>query len=316
MMHGADSALVTSPSEMSSPSPDPGSTGVAVSVPFGAVVRDALTATLAGDPDGPNRLFTSLRPWLLAGMQVRHRSGVPGHGDAEDLTQDICLAILRSISTYQGTPGQFLSWVYRIVTCTMADFYARRDRDRSTPTEQVLDTPDLDDGPEQHAELALLHDQLTRLVNHHLRPDYRDVLHHRFLTGLSVPETAAAMGISKGYVRVLQHRALAELRAVVDRDLVAHAPSHTGAHADGHVGEHSTTDAGWNRRASHRRPSATTAYVRSSTHALPWQRMRWSGSTPQCPTCTTDVVMADGGWSCPRCASPQHHSPARGQRVA
>jgi len=98
---------VTSPSEMSSPSPDPGSTGVAVSVPFGSVVRDALAATLASDPDGPNRLFTSLRPWLLGGMQIRHRGSRPGHGDAEDLTQDICQAILHGLPAYRGTPRQF-----------------------------------------------------------------------------------------------------------------------------------------------------------------------------------------------------------------
>lgn len=48
---------------------------------------------------------------------------------------------------------------------------------------------------------------------------YRQVLQLRFLNGLSVRETAQALGITSGNVKVLQHRALA--RAVrVGSDLL------------------------------------------------------------------------------------------------
>jgi hypothetical protein len=47
---------------------------------------------------------------------------------------------------------------------------------------------------------AVRHEELAILVHHHLRPGYRDVLHYRFLTSLSVAETAAAM-VHLYYVR-------------------------------------------------------------------------------------------------------------------
>ncbi len=49
-----------------------------------------------------------------------------------------------------------------------------------------------------------------------LRDDYRTVLELRFLAGLSPDETAEVMGRSSGAIRVLQHRALAALRMVLE----------------------------------------------------------------------------------------------------
>jgi RNA polymerase sigma-70 factor (ECF subfamily) len=55
-----------------------------------------------------------------------------------------------------------------------------------------------------------------RLTLEQLREDYRTVLVLRFLSELSPEETAQVMGRSPGAVRVLQHRALAALRSMLD----------------------------------------------------------------------------------------------------
>ncbi len=44
----------------------------------------------------------------------------------------------------------------------------------------------------------------------------REALSLRFSAGLSITETAAAMGRSEGAVKALQHAAVARLRAVMD----------------------------------------------------------------------------------------------------
>lgn len=49
-----------------------------------------------------------------------------------------------------------------------------------------------------------------------LRDDYRTVLILRFISGLTAEETGAVMGRTTTAVRVLQHRALAALRNLLD----------------------------------------------------------------------------------------------------
>jgi RNA polymerase sigma-70 factor (ECF subfamily) len=58
--------------------------------------------------------------------------------------------------------------------------------------------------------------QEVRQVLEKLRDDYRMVLVLRFLSELSPEEVAQVMGRSPGAVRVLQHRALISLRALLE----------------------------------------------------------------------------------------------------
>ena len=48
-----------------------------------------------------------------------------------------------------------------------------------------------------------------------LKPDYRKVIIYRFVDELSHTETARIMGINENHVRVLQHRALRQLRNIL-----------------------------------------------------------------------------------------------------
>jgi RNA polymerase sigma-70 factor (ECF subfamily) len=63
---------------------------------------------------------------------------------------------------------------------------------------------------------ANLEQQEIRETLNQLREDYRTVLVLRFLSELSPDETAQVMGRSPGAVRVLQHRALASLRTLME----------------------------------------------------------------------------------------------------
>lgn len=50
-----------------------------------------------------------------------------------------------------------------------------------------------------------------------LPPQQREVISLRFISGLSVTETAAAIGKTEGTVKKLQHVALAKLRKLMER---------------------------------------------------------------------------------------------------
>lgn len=135
--------------------------------------------------------------------------------DAEDLTAEVFLRVWRSLPGYreQGIPFQAL--LFRIARNALIDLYRRSDR-----AEQPLemdDLPDLDGliNPGDQV-VARSEYQRVRVVLDRLKEDYRSVLVLRFLSGLSPEEIAQVMGRSPGAVRVLQHRALAALRSIIE----------------------------------------------------------------------------------------------------
>ena len=133
--------------------------------------------------------------------------------EAEDLTQQVFLHALRSISSFkwQGTP--FVAWLYRIAHNQIVDYLRRKSR---RPV--ILDTEDTVPGnardPEQMAELRLDAEQLSRATRR-LTEAQREVLSLRFAGGLSIEEAGKAMGRKPGAIKALQHAAIVSLRKVL-----------------------------------------------------------------------------------------------------
>lgn len=137
--------------------------------------------------------------------------------DAEDLTADVFLNLWRTLPQYQENEKvPFYVFLYRIARNRLVDHY-RRQKTRNGEIESA------EPGEENSApsasplviagmDVADLHHYLLKLP-----PDYRTVLVLRFLNDLSYEETAQVMGKSYAAVRVLQHRALAALRALMER---------------------------------------------------------------------------------------------------
>jgi RNA polymerase sigma-70 factor (ECF subfamily) len=135
--------------------------------------------------------------------------------DAEDLTEEVFLRVWKSLGGYQEQGVPFLAFLFRVARNALIDHYRRSGKNLAeTPIEDMqLREPGV--GPVE-AVTALLEHQQLRAMLEELREDYRTVLVLRFLSELSPEETARAMGRSAGAVRVLQHRALAALRSMMD----------------------------------------------------------------------------------------------------
>jgi len=127
--------------------------------------------------------------------------------------------VLTALPHYQDTGRPFEAFVFRVAGFKVAD--AQR---QALGREQVVDeVPDsastsLADSPEDSAVVALQADHVTRLMEQ-LPGQQREVLVMRVAVGMSTEETAAALGMSPGAVRVAQHRALARLRTLIGTDL-------------------------------------------------------------------------------------------------
>jgi RNA polymerase sigma-70 factor (ECF subfamily) len=72
--------------------------------------------------------------------------------------------------------------------------------------------------PEEAAETGQETDRLAAALAH-LKPEWQQVILHRFVNGLSHAETAKVIGIREGHVRVLQHRALKQMRRLMMEDV-------------------------------------------------------------------------------------------------
>lgn len=139
------------------------------------------------------------------------------HHDAEDVTERTFVAALGAIDRYRDNGASFRSWLFRIAHNQLANALRARSRQRTSPLDEV-DEPGVTIGDPAH--LAGLADEAHRLraAVGALSVDRRQVIVLRFVDGLSAREIGEVLGRSEGAVRVLQHRALRDLAALLEPD--------------------------------------------------------------------------------------------------
>lgn len=182
---------------------------------------DALVgAAVAGDRVAVERLLATVRPLVVRYCRARIGRNERSFASADDVAQEVCLAVLRALPGYRDQGRPFLAFVYGIAAHKVADAHRAAQRNRSDPYEEVPDAPELTGGPEQRALAGELSNQMGRLLGE-LPEKQRDILVLRVVVGLSAEETAEAVDSTPGAVRVAQHRALTRLRKLITAEEVA-----------------------------------------------------------------------------------------------
>ncbi|HEY0451552.1 RNA polymerase sigma factor ShbA [Actinophytocola sp.] len=178
-------------------------------------VDSVAAAASAGDTVATHELLTYLRP-----IMVRYCRGKLGRvrpvNSPDDVAQEVCLAVFRALPTYRHLGRPFLSFVFGVAAHKVADVHRAAARDRSLPTAETPDLPDIDESPEQIALRRELVEQTGGLLRT-LLPRQREILIMRVVLGMSAQETAEAVGTTPDAVRVAQHRALNRLRRAIKR---------------------------------------------------------------------------------------------------
>jgi RNA polymerase sigma-70 factor (ECF subfamily) len=164
-----------------------------------------VAAAQRGDPQAFGSIFDA-----YAGPIYRFIAGrVSRPSDAEDLTQLVFVKALEALPRYEARGVPFGGWLFRLARNAIIDqIRTRREHLSLVP---VMSWQDEEAGPEA---VAALRDDVERVAAAmaHLTDDQREVIELRFFAGLSVLETAMAMGRQEGTVRGLQFRAIASLR--------------------------------------------------------------------------------------------------------
>ena len=133
---------------------------------------------------------------------------------AEDLTGDVFTRMVAALPRYSSSSGTFQAWLYRIAHNLLIDQY-RKDRSKyEIPLDDIEYLGHPDHGPEQAAEQGLFVEQVRRGLQE-LDSVQQEILALRFINGLSLQEVATILGKSVGAVKIAQHRALKELRGIL-----------------------------------------------------------------------------------------------------
>ena len=132
--------------------------------------------------------------------------------EAEDLTHEVFLSAWKNLPSYQHKGFPFSSWLYQIAKNALIDLY--RTSKKTVPVqmvdEEIFEVPSLE--PEK-LNLSLELEKVRESIQL-LRQDYQDLIIMRFVEELSHEEIANALDKSEGAVRLMQHRAIKELKEI------------------------------------------------------------------------------------------------------
>lgn len=174
------------------------------------IAADAVT----GDRGAVDLLLGYIRPLVVRYCRARVGRQEHSFASADDVAQEVCLAVLTALSGYQDQGRPFLAFVYGIAAHKVADAHRAAARNRAELVAEVPDEAVLAFDPKKQvirAERTSMTSTMADLLEV-LPAKQREILVLRVVVGLSAEETADAVGSTPGAVRVTQHRALARLR--------------------------------------------------------------------------------------------------------
>ena len=128
--------------------------------------------------------------------------------EAEDMTQQVFLNALQSISSFKWKGIPFSAWLFRIAHNQVVDYFRSKKR-TAVPLDESLASND--DNPQLVIEKKLDIEQLL-LATKQLTGAQREVISLRFAGELPIAQVAKAIGKSQGAVKALQHSAIVALR--------------------------------------------------------------------------------------------------------
>ena len=134
--------------------------------------------------------------------------------DAEDLTQEIFLAVYQSAASFRGRSSAG-TWIYRVAMNHCLEFRRKR-RIESVPLEEETALPFMDarDDPLEQAGRSEMRRRVDTAISC-LSPVHRDVVVLHELQGLTYQEVAAALDVPVGTVKSRLSNAFRKLRELL-----------------------------------------------------------------------------------------------------
>jgi RNA polymerase sigma-70 factor (ECF subfamily) len=174
---------------------------------FPEVLHDAQ----AGGSNALSLLWQEYHHRIVRYLRIRARD------QAEDIASETWITVARSLHRFRGDDEQFRAWLFTIAQRRLIDALRRAARRPviaagSVESDVVVS---MDDEPEARSLVADELAQAEALLRQ-LPDQQRDVIALRVLADLGVADVAEILGLSSSNVRVIQHRGLQRLRAMLE----------------------------------------------------------------------------------------------------
>lgn len=166
---------------------------------------EALVAEALDSPEALEELCAAYMPRIYNYVLKR----VGAVQDAEDVTATVFEKMVVNLASFDPEKASFSTWIYRIATNCVTDYYRSRGRRRETALEDAT-MPDAWESGFDRRDLYLgLLDLMRRLP-----PKYREALALRYFANMRVQEVAETLGITESAASKRVLRGLEELRRI------------------------------------------------------------------------------------------------------
>lgn len=172
--------------------------------------RSLIDQARTGDRGALNDLVVAF--WHPVYRYIAYKIGSPE--DAKELTQETLIRAVQSMPNYHETGIAFKTYLKRIALNLITDFWRKKGR---SPVLTDLDEKHQaaeDDQPDAQAVSHELRDAIAGVLSE-LPDDQRHTVELRIIAGLPVRESAIIMGKTEAAIKMLQQRALKNLRTLL-----------------------------------------------------------------------------------------------------
>jgi RNA polymerase sigma-70 factor, ECF subfamily len=138
-----------------------------------------------------------------------------------DITSEVFLKALKHIATYEWRDLPFSSWLYKIATNEIADFFSKK-KYQNTSLDKLLNKYDFEPASLENLEEELMdaqeklqrHQTFLEIQKEIIRLDmlYQEVISLRFFENKKIKEIALILGKSEGTIKSQLSRGLEKLR--------------------------------------------------------------------------------------------------------
>jgi RNA polymerase sigma-70 factor (ECF subfamily) len=168
--------------------------------------------------DGDAEAFGQLYDHYVSGVFRFIYYRVGSRPLAEDLTSETFVRGLRAIQRFTWQGKDFGAWLTTIARNLIADHFKSSRSRLEIVSDDVPEGRTTASSPEDDVLALISNEMLFDAVNS-LPPEQRDCVLMRFIQGMSIAETAAALQRSEGAIKQLQLRAVRSLAKRVPSDL-------------------------------------------------------------------------------------------------
>lgn len=142
---------------------------------------------------------------------------------ADDLLEEVFIRMVHDLPGFTGHEDEFRAWVFTITHQRLLDEWKRTGRHPEIPCSPCAEQPSLGtqrDDPDVEAFGSTDEVQVCAIMAR-LTNDQREVLFLRLIGGLSLEQTAQALGRTPGSVKALQSRGLQAISRHLPSQVVA-----------------------------------------------------------------------------------------------